>query len=250
MTMHGSKGLEFDVVFLPGWEEGLVFPDGSEMEKLGPEEVDAGKFPSFALVLGGHGFAANVGSLTKRQYEYWDNEENGRLSLEDALLDSNFEVQKEAGVPEDAQLAYYDELDDLFYKEGTDGGYLEITELKPDEDGWIRKKTNSYNLSIGSCACPGVSFEEDPESFWDEMTPEGPYVIVGNEAKGSFLEAKVEGKEFDPTQLVFLTHSLWGGPMIWQIRYEGEIVFHEPGSWNGKAFSYEIYSGENKRDSS
>ena len=77
----------------------LVFPDGSEMEKLGPEEVDAGKFPSFALVLGGHGFAANVGSLTKRQYEYWDNEENGRLSLEDALLDSNFEVQKEAGVP-------------------------------------------------------------------------------------------------------------------------------------------------------
>ena len=34
MTMHSSKGLEFDAVFLPGWEEGL-FPHQKSMEEKG-----------------------------------------------------------------------------------------------------------------------------------------------------------------------------------------------------------------------
>ena len=34
MTMHASKGLEFDVIFLPGWEEGL-FPHQKSMDEKG-----------------------------------------------------------------------------------------------------------------------------------------------------------------------------------------------------------------------
>ena len=39
MTMHGSKGLEFEVVFLPGWEEGL-FPHQKSIEEKGDKGLE------------------------------------------------------------------------------------------------------------------------------------------------------------------------------------------------------------------
>ena len=39
MTIHASKGLEFDVIFLPGWEEGL-FPNQKSIEEKGQNGLE------------------------------------------------------------------------------------------------------------------------------------------------------------------------------------------------------------------
>ena len=39
MTIHSAKGLEFDAVFLPGWEEGL-FPHQKSIDEKGTEGIE------------------------------------------------------------------------------------------------------------------------------------------------------------------------------------------------------------------
>jgi DNA helicase-2/ATP-dependent DNA helicase PcrA len=39
MTLHGAKGLEFDMVFLPGWEEG-VFPSRRSIDEGGDKALE------------------------------------------------------------------------------------------------------------------------------------------------------------------------------------------------------------------
>ena len=44
MTLHSAKGLEFDTVFLPGWEEGL-FPHPRALEETGDDGARGGAPP-------------------------------------------------------------------------------------------------------------------------------------------------------------------------------------------------------------
>ena len=42
MTLHSAKGLEFDYVFLPGWEEG-IFPNQRNIDEYGNKGLEEEK---------------------------------------------------------------------------------------------------------------------------------------------------------------------------------------------------------------
>ena len=70
MTMHGAKGLEFDTVFLPGWEEGL-FPSQRSLDETGNAGLEEERRLAYVAITRARkqvyiSFAAN-----RRVYNQW-----------------------------------------------------------------------------------------------------------------------------------------------------------------------------------
>ncbi len=95
MTLHAAKGLEFPVVFLPGWEDGL-FPSQRSMDESGLKGLEEERRLAYvgitrAEVLCTISFAAN-----RRVYGQWQNALPSRFI--DELPDQHVEVLTPPGL--------------------------------------------------------------------------------------------------------------------------------------------------------
>ncbi len=95
MTLHSAKGLEFDTVFLPGWEDGL-FPNQRAMEENGLSALEEERRLAYVgLTRARHGayvsFAAN-----RRIHGQWQNAIRSRFV--DELPPEHIEVIAELGL--------------------------------------------------------------------------------------------------------------------------------------------------------
>ena len=72
MTLHASKGLEFDTVFLPGWEEGL-FPHQRALDESGSEGLEEERRLAYVGMTRARQSAFISYASNRRVYGQWQN---------------------------------------------------------------------------------------------------------------------------------------------------------------------------------
>ena len=125
MTMHAAKGLEFDVVFLPGWEEGL-FPHQKSIEEKGHNGLEEERRLAYVGITRAKKNAIISFSMNRFYQGDWMDSLASRFI--DELPESNLEKN-----------SYFDENKDLVEEfEFNQDFELDLDDDSKRSPGWIR----------------------------------------------------------------------------------------------------------------
>jgi len=95
MTLHGSKGLEFPAVFLPGWEDGL-FPSQRTMDESGLSGLEEERRLAYVGITRAEKIATISFAGNRRVYGQWQSQMPSRFI--DELPDAHVEVLTPPGL--------------------------------------------------------------------------------------------------------------------------------------------------------
>ncbi len=95
MTLHGAKGLEFDTVFLPGWEEGL-FPHQRALDEGGNAGLEEERRLAYVGLTRARKRAFIFYTANRQVYGYWQSVLPSRFIKE--LPEDNVEREAPLGL--------------------------------------------------------------------------------------------------------------------------------------------------------
>lgn len=160
MTMHAAKGLEFDHVFLPGWEEG-VFPSQRAIDEGGLASLEEERRLAYVAITRAKRRCTILHAANRRIYGQWTSSIPSRF-IEDLPEDY---TTSETTMTGGASLwrANWSETDDPF---------AHVSTSRPDRSGkrgpgWQRALSSGYDTTPKRLAEPGrsaASFAAKPRS--------------------------------------------------------------------------------------
>ncbi|HEY0205193.1 MAG TPA: UvrD-helicase domain-containing protein [Acetobacteraceae bacterium] len=101
MTLHGAKGLEFDTVFLPGWEEGL-FPSQRTLDEGGQKGLEEERRLAYVGLTRARKLAVVSHAANRRLYANWQSSIPSRFV--DELPEENVERAGSVAMQREARL--------------------------------------------------------------------------------------------------------------------------------------------------
>ena len=105
MTLHGAKGLEFDNVFLPGWEEGL-FPSQRTMDEVGVKGLEEERRLAYVGITRARKRVYISHASSRRMYGNWVNAIPSRFV--DELPEELLDVTSQSGMVQAGRSKHWD----------------------------------------------------------------------------------------------------------------------------------------------
>lgn len=196
MTMHAAKGLEFDNVFLPGWEEG-VFPSQRALDEGGLKSLEEERRLAYVAITRARRKCTIFHAANRRIYGQWVSSIPSRFIAE----------LPEAHVAQETTLTGGASLWRANWTENEDP-FAHVTRDRPDRSqargpGWQRALSTGYDTAPKRLAEPGrsaASYAAKPRSdiamgarvFHDKF---GYGEVVGQEGNKLEIEFEASGRK-------------------------------------------------------
>jgi DNA helicase-2/ATP-dependent DNA helicase PcrA len=160
MTMHAAKGLEFDNVFLPGWEEG-VFPSQRALDEGGLASLEEERRLAYVAITRARRRCTILHAANRRIYGQWTSSIPSRFIAE--LPDAHIEQESTLSGGASLWRAQWSEREDPFAHVARDNASRSASR----GPGWQRAAAQSYDPTprrLPEATRSAASFAAKPRS--------------------------------------------------------------------------------------
>ncbi|MCK9919671.1 UvrD-helicase domain-containing protein [Microbacteriaceae bacterium K1510] len=216
MTLHSAKGLEFDTVFLPGWEEGL-FPHQRSLDDQGRAGLEEERRLAHVGITRARKRAKIYFAANRRIHGLWSSNVPSRFL--DELPEEHVEVKEAAGGTGGFGMSGYGPS--RFDEMGSFGSSYSTP-------GWQRAQQRRGKGGFSDSGAPryvpdGV-FDQDSDHYADDFSQSSPPPSRGRESGGRAQSTTRSPKRVPLTIEGELIAKSTGAPSSFKV---GERVFHQ-----------------------